>query len=70
MLNVIRQADTPRPKARCVGNELFNPEPDVPTGDPVGAMRSKFHHSKRLQFVVSNAASCVLHRYSMRPIHR
>ena len=71
MLNVIRQADTRLARKQGVfGNELFNPEPDVPTGDPVGAMRSKFHHSKRLQFVVSNAASCVLHRYSMRPIHR
>ncbi|CAL2028001.1 unnamed protein product [Caenorhabditis brenneri] len=27
MLNIIRQADTLRPKARCVGNELFNPKP-------------------------------------------
>lgn len=49
---------------------IYNPEPDVPKGKPNGAMRSKFHHSKRLQFVVNNAASCVFHRYANRPIHR
>ena len=47
-----------------------NPEPDVPKGKPNDAMRSKFYHSKRLQFVVSNTASCVFHRYANRPIHR
>lgn len=49
---------------------INNPEPDVPKGKPNGAMRSKFYHSKCLQFVVNNAACCVFHRYANRPIHR
>uniref|UniRef100_A0A1I7WDC5 ZP domain-containing protein n=1 Tax=Heterorhabditis bacteriophora TaxID=37862 RepID=A0A1I7WDC5_HETBA len=48
---------------------LNNPEPDVPKGKPNGAVRSKLHHSKRLQFVVNNAACCVFHRYANQPIH-
>uniref|UniRef100_A0A1I7WDN8 Secreted protein n=2 Tax=Heterorhabditis bacteriophora TaxID=37862 RepID=A0A1I7WDN8_HETBA len=32
---------------------LNNPEPDVPKGKPNGAVRSKLHHSKRLQFVLA-----------------
>lgn len=47
-----------------------NLEPDVPKGEPNGAVRSKFYHSMRLQFVVYNGASSVFHRPVNRPINR